>query len=119
MGNQGRDTVRDHFSRLGQPDFRATTHDQHQRIRSEGSSLIDGAVIILEIFLPAGSGRARKHASAANAGDMQACVFHMANARAETRLFDLVPPERNGGNAVAHAAFDRLADTPGRDRDLV
>ena len=32
IGNQGRDSVRDHLSRFHQAHFRATTDDQHQTI---------------------------------------------------------------------------------------
>ena len=104
IGNQGSDSVRDHLSRFRQANFRATAHHQHQRIGMERGGLIDCAVVIFEIFFPAGGGRAGEHASAADARDVQARILYVANAGGETGLFDLVPPEGDRRDAVAYAS---------------
>ena len=97
VGDQGSDPVRNHLSGFAQAHFRSTTDDQHQGVGMKRRSLVDRAVIVFEIFLPAGCCRAGEHASAADARDMQARVLYQANAGGQARLFDLVPPKRDRG----------------------
>src|ERR1700750_944153 len=106
IGDQGSDSVGDHLSGFAQAYFRTTPDYQHQGVGMKRRSLINRAVIVLEILLPAGCCWTREHASAANARYMQASIFYRPNAGGQACLFDLVPPECNGRDTVANAALD-------------
>ena len=76
VGDQGSNAVGNHLSGFAQADFRAPTDDQHQGVGMKRRGLVDRAVIVFKIFLPAGCCRAGEHPAAAHARDVQACVFY-------------------------------------------
>ena len=78
----------------------------------ERGGFVDCAEIVLDVLFSLGLSRCGKHAAATNAGDMQSRVVYLTHAGIEARLLNLVPPQRDRGNALTHACLHSLADAP-------
>src|SRR5690606_32949106 len=74
--------------------------------------LVDGAQVIVDLGLASLGSFGRKHAAAADAGDLDPVVADDAGGFIEADGFDLVPPGRNCCNTSTPAAFDGFGEAP-------
>ena len=78
----------------------------------ELGGFLDRAAIVVELLLSFDCGGRGKHATAADARDVQAGVADEACGLGKTSLLDFMAPERDGVDAVAHASLHRLPHAP-------
>ena len=85
------------------PEYRLDTVTRDRRF-------VDGAQIVVDIGLPPGRRLRRKHAAPAEAGDAEIAGLDDAGRLLEADSSDLIPPGGNGGDPVAQAIVDHLAE---------
>ena len=86
--------------------------DEDQAFRADCRCVVHRSPVVVQRCQPAGRGRGREHAAAAQAGDPQVGIPDEPGGASRPAFVELVAPRRDAADAVPGAAGDALLQGP-------